>query len=123
MEDHVKVMSFLGCTEDEAHSYLQKAGGDVLRAIDENVKIPVVSGAKYIPAPPQIDDGLTSEVREKIQTARAIAEQFSASFRNDLLAVPAKTAEGVQGESVGEQAAVEGQVELPALEQDGAPAS
>lgn len=111
-------MSFLGCTEDEAHRYLQKAGGDVLRAIDENLKIPEVSGAKYIPEPPRIDDGLTPEVREKIQTARQISEQFSASFRNDLRADPKKTSEvpEVQGAP-----AVE--AELPALAQDGAPAS
>jgi predicted ATPase with chaperone activity len=120
MEDHVKVMSFLGCTEEQAHEYLQKAGGDIQRAIEENVNIPVVSGAKYIPAPRQIDDGLTPEVREKIQTARQISEQFSASFRNDLLVDPKKTSEapGAAGVPV-----AEAEAELPALAPDGVQAS
>ena len=124
MEDHVKVMSFLGCSEEEAHSYLQKAGGDVLRAIEQNLKIPEVSGTKYIPGPPQIDDGLTPEVREKIQQARTIAEQFSASFRNDLRATPAKTpvvaaGQQVQGGAAPPAVEVEVEAELPALAPDG----
>ena len=122
MEDHVKVMSFLGCTEEEAHAYLQKAGGDIQRAIEENVNIPVVSGAKYIPTPRQIDDGLTPEVREKIQTARQISEQFSASFRNDLRAVPTQTSAGA-GAAGAPAAEAEAQAELPALAPDAAPAS
>ena len=113
----MKVMSFLGCTEEEAHAYLQKAGGDIQRAIEQNVNIPVVSGAKYIPAPRQIDDGLTPEVREKIQTARQISEQFSASFRNDLRAVPTQTVEVAEAPVAGAQA------ELPELVPDAAPAS
>lgn len=121
MEDHVKVMSFLGCTEEEAHEYLQKAGGDIQRAIEENVNIPVVSGAKYIPAPRQIDDGLTPDVRAKIQTARQISEQFSASFRNDLLVNPVKTA--AAGEPVAGAPVAEAQAELPALAPDAASAS
>ncbi len=121
MEDHVKVMSFLGCTEEDAHSYLQTAGGDVLRAIEQNLKIPEVSGTKYIPEPRKIDDGLTPEVREKIQTARSIAEQFSASFRNDLRVVPAQTsaAPAVQGGAAAGQPA-EVQAELPVLAPDAA---
>jgi hypothetical protein len=120
MEDHVKVISFLGCTEEEAHTYLQTAGGDVLRAIEQNLKIPEVSGAKYIPEPRKIDDGLTPEVREKIQTARSIAEQFSASFRNDLRVVPGQTSveSEVPGEAVagaGAQAVAEVAAELPEI--------
>ena len=86
-------MVYLGCSEDEAHTYLQKSGGNVLEAIETNLKIPEVSGTKYIPPPPKIDDGLTPEVREKIHKAREIAEMFSVSFRNDLRVTPASNAE------------------------------
>lgn len=83
--DEQRVMSMLGCTEEEAERYLEAANGDVLKAITDNLNVPEVSGSKFIPAePPKIDDGLTPEVREKILKAREIAEQFSASFRNDL---------------------------------------
>jgi hypothetical protein len=121
MEDHVKVMTFLGCTEEEAHEYLQKTGGNVLRAIEDNVNIPVVSGAKYIPAPRQIDDGLTSDVRDKLRQARTISEQFSASFRNDLLVDPMKTAAAAVQPVQDVQ--LEAEVELPVLVPDAAPAS
>lgn len=83
-ESESLVMSMLGCTHDDAKEYLSKSGGDVLQAITDNMKIPEVSGDKYIPPPPKIDDGLTDEVRSKLQEARKLSEAFSASFRNDL---------------------------------------
>lgn len=93
MSDESKVMMMLGCTEDEARIYLDKAEGDVLKAIEENLKIPVVSGEKYIPAPRIIDDGLDPEVREKLNEARKLSDLFNASFRNDLLVSQAKTSD------------------------------
>ncbi len=93
MSDEIKVMSMLGCTEDEARVYLDKAEGDVLKAIEDNLNIRVVSGEKYIPAPRVIDDGLDPEVREKLNEARKLSDLFNASFRNDLLVSPAKTSD------------------------------
>ena len=84
-QDESMVMSMLDCTLEEAKEYLLKAGGDVLLAIENNMKVPEVSGSKYIPPPPKINDGLTDEVREKLNEARKISEAFSASFRNELL--------------------------------------
>jgi len=89
----MKVMSMLGCTEEEARVYLDKAEGDVLKAIEDNLNIRVVSGEKYIPAPRVIDDGLDPEVREKLNEARKLTDLFNASFRNDLLVSPAKTSD------------------------------
>lgn len=83
-QDESMVMSMLGCTHEEAIQYLSEAKGDVLVAIENNMKVLEVSGNKYIPPPPKINDGLTDEVRAKLQEARKVSEAFSASFRNDL---------------------------------------
>ena len=99
-DDESMVMSMLGCTHEEAKEYLSKSGGDVLVAITDNMKVPKVSGEKYIPPPPKIDDGLTDEVRSKLQEARKLAEAFSASFRNDLRGAPAQKSDGAAAELV-----------------------
>lgn len=91
-ENESIVMSMLACTHEEAKKYLSKTDGDVALAILQNMKCVPVSGEKYIPAPPKINDGLTDEVREKLTEARKISEAFSASFRNDLLGAQAQKA-------------------------------
>ena len=101
-DDESMVMSMLGCTHDEAKEYLAKTGGDVLEAVTNNMKVVQVSGEKYIPPPPKIDDGLTEEVRLKLTEARKLSEAFSASFRNDLRGVPAKKSDEVAELSVPE---------------------
>jgi hypothetical protein len=116
-QDVLSVMSILGCTEDEAHKYLSEAGGDPLKAIEQNLNIPVTSGNKYIPPPPVIDDGLTDEVREKLKEARKISEMFNASFRNDLIVKSEKKATSPAAEAAPEELE-EG--ELPELAQDAA---
>jgi len=110
----MKVMSMLGCTEEEARSYLDKAEGDVLKAVEDNLNVPIVSGQKYIPPAPVVDDGLDPEVREKLNEARRLADLFNASLRNDLLVSPAKTS---STEVVAELSAVsaEAEAELPAV--------
>ena len=112
----MSVMSILGCTEDEAHKYLSDAGGDPLKAIEQNLNIPVTSGNKYIPPPPVIDDGLTDEVREKLKEARKISEMFNASFRNDLVVKPEKKVASSAAEELEEGEIAEG--ELPELVHD-----
>ena len=111
MSDEMKVMSMLGCTEEEARIYLDKAEGDVLKAIEDNLNIRVVSGEKYIPAPRVIDDGLDEEVREKLNEARRLSDLFNASFRNDLLVSPAKTFDVSEAAEVGAEVEVEVGVE------------
>jgi hypothetical protein len=87
------IMSMVGCSKESAEEYLKEANGDVLLAICNHTECPEVSGNKYIPPPPKINDGLTDEVRSKIQEARKIGDMFSASFRNDL--------RGAQGQTSG----------------------
>jgi hypothetical protein len=105
------VMSMLGCSREEAAEHLLKTNGDVLDAIAQNMKCIEVSGEKYIPSPPKIDDGLTDEVRGKLTEARKLGDMFSASFRNDLLV----TQEKKPDEVVFELPVVEGQ---PPVAQD-----
>lgn len=89
-QDHKvqQVITMLGCSEDDAKHYLEQSGGDVLKAIEANVVIPVISGNQHIPLPKQIDDGLDPEVREKLKEARAISDGFTSSHRNDLRGTP-----------------------------------
>jgi len=116
----MKVMSMLGCTEEEARIYLDKAEGDVLKAIEDNLNIRVVSGEKYIPAPRIIDDGLDPEVREKLNEARKLSDLFNASFRNDLLVSQAKTSSAEVAEAAEVSAVEVPAVEVPAVEQHAA---
>ena len=111
-----QVAMMLGCTEDQANEYLERAGGDVIKAIADNVVIPLISGAKYIPEPPTVADGLTDEVREKLSEARNLSALFNASLRNDLVAKPERTVEVSQlPEFVALQPALQSseQLELP----------
>ena len=87
---------------------MNEAKGDVLLAICNHTECPEVPGNKYIPPPPKIDDGLTDEVRSKIQEARKLGDMFSASFRNDL--------RGVQGTTPGAASQVAKAVAAGALE-------
>ncbi len=113
-ENESIVMSMLACTHEEAKEYLSKTDGDVALAILQNMKCVPVSGEKYIPAPPKINDGLTDEVREKLKEARKISEAFSASFRNDLLGVQAQTASSpvVAGSVVEERQDSQAQIDV-----------
>ena len=106
MNSEMKVMSMLGCTEEEARVFLEKSNGDVMKAIEENIVMKVVSGEKYIPPPRVIDDGLDSEVREKLNEARKLTDLFNASLRNDLLVSPKKTSDDEAAAVVPEAAAV-----------------
>lgn len=102
------IMSMVGCSKSQAEDYLKEANGDVLLAICNHTECPEVPGNKYIPPPPKINDGLTDEVRSKIQEARKIGDMFSASFRNDL--------RGVQGTTPGAASQVAKAVVAGALE-------
>jgi hypothetical protein len=106
-----QVITFIGCTEEEARQYLDQNEWDVLKTVENTVIIPSISGMKYIPPEKKINDGLTDEVREKLKTARGLSDAFTASFRNDLLQVQKKGEDAVEQEQ--EQTA---QVELPEVE-------
>lgn len=114
-DDISMVVSMLECSREDAEKYLAETNGDVLLAIANNMKTPEVSGAKYIPPTPKIDDGLTEEVRTKIQEARKLSEAFSASFRNDLRGAPAQTPAAAASEERPTELTV---AELPEVGQD-----
>jgi hypothetical protein len=97
-EDHKvqQVISMLGCSEADAKRYLDLSEGDVLKAIEANVVIPVVSGTQHIPLKKVIDDGLTDEVREKLKIARSISDSFTSAHRNDLRGSPGGAEEVAQ---------------------------
>ena len=79
-----QVMSMVCCTHEEAKHYLLASDGDVLEAVVAHTTVPVISGTKYIPPTPVIDDGMTPEVREKIKEARVFSSLLTSSPRNDL---------------------------------------
>ncbi len=112
--DIATIMSMLDCSKENAEEYLKEANGDVLLAICNHTECPEVPGNKYIPPPPKIDDGLTDEVRSKIQEARKLGDMFSASFRNDLRGVQGQTpAAASQAVQVSAGAALQPVVERP----------
>jgi hypothetical protein len=78
------VVSMTGVSEEVAKKTLEENGGDVIAAVDALSKPPTISGTRYIPAPPKIDDGLTDEVRDNLKKARQFSDILSASPQNDL---------------------------------------
>ena len=80
----MQVLTYVSCDEKRIREVLEACEWNVLEAIDTLTSIPATSGQKYVPSAPVVDDGLTPEVREKLQTARKLADLFSAAPQNDL---------------------------------------
>lgn len=78
------IVSMTGVSEEIAKKALEENGNDVIAAIDALSKPPTISGTRYIPSTPKIDDGLTDEVRENLKKARQFSDILSASPQNDL---------------------------------------
>ena len=113
-----QVMSMIGCDEDTARTYLDAANGDVLTAVFDHVNFPTVTGDKHIPVAPVIDDGLTTEVREKLAETRRLTNLLTASPRNDLRQTP--SVERSEEPPSGPQ--LEQQMELPMVQDAAVPA-
>lgn len=78
MLDIGKVMALTGRTEAEVVAAVNAVGtDDMVDVIAHLLDPPPVSGAKYIPPKPVIDDGLTPEVREKLKVARELSEKLN----------------------------------------------
>ena len=71
------VVSLTGCTEQEAEDALTNYAGDVVQAVDSLLKVPVVSGAKHIPKPREIDRGMTPEQEEICSNGRALMDRLT----------------------------------------------
>ena len=85
MSDAIQqVIAFTGVSEDSARKALDESGGNIIAAVDILSVPPVITGTRYIPKTPTIDDGLTDEVRSKLREARAFADILNASPKNDL---------------------------------------
>jgi len=79
-----QVVAMTGVDKDVAEAALKTANGDIVVAIESLTTVPAITGAKYIPPPPKIDDGHSEETREQIRQGRILADIFSASAKNDL---------------------------------------
>ena len=79
-----KVIAMTGVSEEVAKKTLEENGNDVIASVDVLSKPPSISGTRYIPPKPTIDDGLTDEVRDNLRKARQFADILNASPKNDL---------------------------------------
>lgn len=79
-----KVVDYSGATRDAAEAMLTKQNGDVISAITELSVAPTITGTKYIPPTPVVNDGHDAETKERIIQGRIMADMLSASARNDL---------------------------------------
>ena len=74
------VMSLVGCTQEDAERALLQHE-TVIDAVDSLLgSAPVVSGTKYIPAPPEIDHGLNEEQAERCAKGRDLQDKVNAVF-------------------------------------------
>ena len=102
----MEIISNTGVDQATAEKALESSGGNVFEAIVSLTPVPHVSGHKYIPGAPKVDDGLTPEVREKLVKARQLADLLTFSAKNDLRAAAshhpplASVAEVTEQESV-----------------------
>ena len=84
MSDVDQVVKMTGVTADVAKKALEDNGNDVIAAVDALSVPPTISGTRYIPLTPKVDDGLDEETRQKLRDARAFSDILNASPRNDL---------------------------------------
>ncbi len=73
------VMSLTGVDEETAREALATYQ-TVDRAVDALFVKPVVSGEKYLPAKPQIDDGLTDEQRALCSKGRDLQDKVNVVY-------------------------------------------
>jgi len=80
MGDVAMVMSLTGCMQQDAERALLEHE-NVIEAVDSLLgSAPVVSGTKYIPAPPEIDHGLNEEQAERCAKGRDLQDKVNAVF-------------------------------------------
>ena len=72
------IVSFIGCTPQVAEEALHRHNGDIYKVMSELLEAPVVSGAKYIPKPREIDRGRTPEQEQICATGRALMDKLTA---------------------------------------------
>ena len=71
------VVSFVGCTHQVAEESLARHNGDIYKVMCELLDTPVVSGAKHIPKPREIDRGMTPEQEERCAKGRKLMDTLT----------------------------------------------
>ena len=84
MSDVQQVVKMTGDTAEIAKKALQDNGNDIIAAVDVLSVPPTITGTRYIPMTPKVEDGLDEETRQKLRDARAFSDVLNASPRNDL---------------------------------------
>jgi len=72
------IVSLIGCTSQVAAEALTKHNENIYHALDELLQVPVVSGSRHIPAPREIDRGMTAEQQQICATGRALMDKLTA---------------------------------------------
>lgn len=73
--DIEKVVDMTGATKEQVIAASESLKTtDIVDLVSHFLNPPLISGSKYIPSKPVIDDGLTSEVREKLVKARELLD-------------------------------------------------
>ena len=73
-------MNMTGCDQAEAEAALLLYPNDVIAAIDFILPKPKVSGAKYIPAKPVVDNGMDAEQKARCERGRWMQDKVNAVF-------------------------------------------
>lgn len=108
------VQQMTGCTRDEAEKALI-AHETILDAIEALIPAnPVISGAKYIPTKPKIDNGLDPEQAERCEKGRWLQDKVNAVFS----VAHSKILPDLQAEQSSSQPAVVPAAVLPAVAEE-----
>jgi hypothetical protein len=74
------VMQLTGCTREEAEKALQLHGDEAWKAVDSLLVKPEVSGDKYLPPKPVVNNGLTPEQQERCMKGRDLQNRVNVVF-------------------------------------------
>ena len=74
------IMHMTGCDQTDAEAALLLYPNDVIAAIDFILPKPKVSGAKYIPPKPVINNGMDEEQKARCEKGRWLQEKVNAVF-------------------------------------------
>jgi len=108
-----QVVAMTGVARDIAKKTLADNGNDIIAAVDALSVPPTISGTRYIPPTPKINDGLTDEMRQKLIEARAFSDVLNASPKNDLRGKAASHYPSVNADFAKERQSSKDPVSLP----------
>jgi hypothetical protein len=74
------IRDMVGCSYGTAWKAFYANKQDVVATLDALLVKPVVSGEKYIPPPPKVDTGMTTEQEERCKKGRWLQDQVNVVF-------------------------------------------